>query len=76
MSKRVTLTINRSRYDIDLEEGFAKFLAAQLKEDFNLEGNNDIKVLLQAYVQKNYEHFEQEKKMNGLLKRLAKLEEE
>lgn len=69
MSKRVTLTINRTRYDIDLEDGFATFLSARLKQDFNLEGNNDIKVLLQAYVQRNYELFEQEKKISDMIKK-------
>ena len=72
MSKKVSLTVNRSRFDIDLDDAFADYLLDQLEKDFKLDGNNDLKVLLQAYVKKNYELFEQEKKMNVLLAVLDK----
>jgi len=67
MSKKVSLTVNRSRFDIDLEDEFADFLLDQLEGDFKLDGNNDLKVLLQAYVRKNYELFEQEQKIRSIL---------
>jgi hypothetical protein len=72
MSKKVSLTVNRSRFDIDLDDAFAEYLLEQLDKDFKLDGNNDLKVLLQAYVKKNFELFEQEKKMNLLLDTLDK----
>jgi len=67
MSKKVSLTVNRSRFDIDLDDAFADFLLNQLEKDFKLDANNDLKVLLQAYVRKNYELFEQEKQIEKML---------
>jgi hypothetical protein len=70
MSKKVSLTINGSRFDIELEEEFARYLTAQLKKDFNTEGNNDAKTLLYAYVRKNAELFKQDEEMKMLVKKL------
>ena len=70
MSRKVSLTINGSRFDIELDEEFARYLSAQLKKDFNTEGNNDAKTLLYAYVRKNAELFKQEEQMNALLEKL------
>jgi len=71
VSKKVSLTINGSRFDIELEEDFAHYLSAQMKNDFNTEGNNDAKTLLYAYVRKNAELFKQEEQMNALLEKLG-----
>ncbi|MDD3769059.1 hypothetical protein E0765_04505 [Sulfuricurvum sp. IAE1] len=70
MKTKVSLTINAKRYDIDVEDDFARFLIAAMKEDFHFEGNNDLKVLLQAYVRKNFALFEQEKQIARLIERL------
>jgi hypothetical protein len=67
MSKKIALTVNGSRFDIDVDERFAPFLLEQLGRDFNTEGNNDLKVLLQAYVRKNYALYELETEMQRLL---------
>ncbi|UFS63121.1 hypothetical protein LOH54_03110 [Sulfurimonas sp. HSL-3221] len=67
MSKKVSLTVNRSRFDIDLDDAFADFLLEQLDKDFKLDANNDLKVLLQAYVRKNYELFEQAGRLEEML---------
>lgn len=67
MSRKISLTVNGSRFDIDVDERFAPFLLAQMGKDFNTEGNNDLKVLLQAYVRKNYALYEQEKEIEKLL---------
>jgi hypothetical protein len=72
MSKKVSLMINRVRYDIDLDDAFADYLLEELKKDFKFDANNDLKVLLHAYVKKQSEVFEQEKKLEKLL---AKIEE-
>lgn len=74
MSKKVSLTVNRSRFDIDLEDEFADFLLAQLEHDFKLDANNDLKVLLQAYVRKNYELFEQERTVKMILKTMGSID--
>jgi len=70
MSKKVSLTVNRSRFDIDLDDAFADYLLNQLAKDFKLDANNDLKLLLQAYVKRNYDLFEQEKKIKTLLEQM------
>ena len=75
MSSKITLTVNGSRFDIDAHGEFASFLQKQLERDFNTEGNNDFKLLLQAYVRKNYELFEQENEIRKLLDMTAEQDE-
>lgn len=72
MNTKVSLTINAKRYDIDVEEDFARFLVAEMKQDFAYEGNNDLKILLQAYVRKNFALYEQEQQILALIERLPK----
>ncbi len=73
MKTKVSLTINAKRYDIDVEEDFARFLTLQMKQDFNFEGNNDLKLLLQAYVRKNFALYEQEKQALKLIEQIQTL---
>ena len=73
MSKKVSLTVNRSRFNLELDDAFADYLLEQLEKDFKLDGNNDIKLLLQAYIKKNFECFEQERKMKTILEGLEAL---
>ena len=54
MDKKLVLKISGSPFDINVESDFALYLEKQIKKDFNIEGNNDIKQLLQAYVRKNH----------------------
>ena len=70
MNKKIGLHIGGRRFDVDVEGSFAVFLEKQMAIDFNVEGNNDLKILLQAYVRKNHELFMQEEKMQKLLKEL------
>lgn len=70
MATKLSLTLNAKRYDIDVEEDFAKFLSAQMSEDFNVSGNNDLKLLLQAYVRKSFALYEQEKQLSVLIESL------
>jgi hypothetical protein len=70
MKTKVSLTINAKRYDIDVEEDFAHFLTAQMRQDFHFEGNNDLKLLLQAYVRKSFALYEQEKQTLGLIEQI------
>ncbi len=70
MSKKVSLTVNGSRFDIELEDAFAAYLSKQMKNDFNTEGNNDAKTLLYAYVRKNAELFKQEQELFKMLDKL------
>ncbi|WP_418640652.1 hypothetical protein [Sulfurimonas sp. ST-27] len=67
MSKKIGLHIGGRRFDVDVEDKFANFLQKQMIKDFNMEGNNDIKVLLQAYVRKNHELYLQNQKVEEIL---------
>lgn len=67
MEQKLGLYINGRRFDIDVKDEFATFLQAEFEKDFNINGNNDIKILLQAYVKKNYQLFEQDKKIKDIL---------
>ena len=58
---KVELKFGGSQFHIDLEEGFAKDLEPELETLFKSNSNNDIKVLLQAYVKKSYELYELKK---------------
>lgn len=71
MSKKITLTINGSRFDIDLEDGFAHYMEDELETVFNVHGNNDIKTLLQAYIKKNHEMYESKQMLERSLKKLS-----
>lgn len=73
MKTKVTLTLNAKRYDIDVEDDFAQFLIEQMKQDFDFHGNNDLKLLLQAYVRKNFALYQQEKQTLSLIEQLQNL---
>ncbi len=70
MNVKVSLTLNAKKYDIDVEEDFAHFLTEQLKQDFQIESNNDLRVLLQAYVRSNFRLYTQEKEIMALVEKL------
>jgi len=70
MSMKIGLHIGGRRFDVDVEEKFAHFLEQQMEKDFNMEGNNDLKALLQAYVRKNHELYVQNKQVEEILKKL------
>ncbi len=70
MSKKIGLHIGGRRFDVDVEDKFANFLQKQMLEDFNLEGNNDIKILLQAYVRKSHDLYVQNQKVEEILKKI------
>ncbi|MCF6308981.1 MAG: hypothetical protein L3J19_00680 [Sulfurimonas sp.] len=70
MSKKLGLNIGGRRFDVDVEDSFAPFLEQQMKNDFNVEGNNELKILLQAYIRKNHDLFLQEQKIEEINKKL------
>ncbi len=74
MTKKIGLHIGGRRFDVDVEDEFALFLEHQMSKDFNIEGNNDLKLLLQAYVRKNHEIYMQERKIEEITKKLDNLE--
>jgi len=70
MSEKIGLHIGGRRFDVDVEDKFAVFLKKQMEVDFNVDGNNDLKLLLQAYVRKNHELYIQEEKIANIAKKL------
>jgi len=73
MSRKLGLHIGGRRFDVDVEDDFALFLECEMSKDFNIDGNNDLKLLLQAYVRKNHELFKQEQKIDKILKKCEDL---
>jgi hypothetical protein len=69
---KVSLTLNTRRYDIDVEEDFSRFLNAKIEEDFEVSGNNDLKLLLEAYVRTNFSIYTQEQQIKKLIETLQK----
>ncbi len=67
MSRKIGLYIGGRRFDVDVEDEFAKFLESQMEKDFNIEGNNELKAVMEAYVRKNYELYMQNKVIKDLL---------
>lgn len=69
MTKKITITINGSRFDIDVEAEFAEYLQQHIEEDLNLESNNSFKTLLEAYIRTYYALYEQEQYVQKLLEK-------
>lgn len=67
MKRKLALTINQSRFDIELDHEFADFFEIQVNKDLEFEKNNDVKALLHAYVRLNYALFEQEKTIERIM---------
>ena len=73
MSQKIGLHIGGRRFDVDVNDEFAPFLKNKMAKDFNVEGNNDLKKLLQAYVRKNYELYLQELEIEEIMKKCTDL---
>lgn len=69
MSKKIGLNIGGRRFDVDVEDKFARFLQEQMQRDFNVEGNNDAKQMLHAYVRQTYELYKMNEEIEQLLKK-------
>ena len=70
MSKKLGLHIAGRRFDVEADESFAPFLEYQISKDFNINGNNDIMVLIRAYVKRSHELFEQEQIIEEIVKKM------
>ncbi len=68
--KKISLTVAGKTYDINIEDMLADELKEAMSRDLNMDGNNSVKALLEAYLKKNYEYFLMEKKLLELLKKL------
>lgn len=73
MTKKIGLHVGGRRFDVDVENDFALFLEYQMSKDFNVEGNNDLKLLLQAYVRRTHDIYIQDQKIEEITKKLDDL---
>nr|WP_275757061.1 hypothetical protein [Sulfurimonas sp. SAG-AH-194-C21] len=64
------LYIGSRRFDVDVDDEFAEFLEIQMENDFNIEGNNELKSVMEAYVRKTYELYIQNKDIKSILDKL------
>lgn len=71
-SKKVELKFGGSSFHIDLEEGFANSLEPELDALFKSNSNNDIKVLLHAFIAKSYEVYELKQQIQNSINKLDK----
>ena len=67
-TKKVTLKIAGSEFNISLDADFADSLSDELSK-FS-EKNNDVKTLLHAYIQKSHEHYMIEQEIKELIKKI------
>lgn len=71
MSKKFSIGIASRYYDIEVDDNFAKYFEDSLREDLNLEGNNEVKTLLYAYMKKSHELYKYELKAKELVDKLS-----
>ncbi|WP_201352488.1 hypothetical protein [Hydrogenimonas urashimensis] len=67
--KKISLVIGGKRYTITLEEPFADAVEKELLELFDPGRDNEMKILLQAFLSKQIEYLELEQKLKELLKK-------
>ncbi len=72
----IQIAVAGKTYEIKLEESVAAELKNAISQDLNLEGNNSVKSLLEAYLKKNYENFLLKKRLHELLQKLQEIEKE
>jgi len=72
MNKKIGLYIGGRRFDVEAQEDFVPFLEDQMSNDFNIDGNNDVKEIFSAYVRKTHKLYMQEKKAKDIIKELDK----
>lgn len=70
MFKKIGLHIGGRRFDVDVEQDFSIYLENMMSRDFNIDGNNELKTVLQAYIKQTHELYILEKKMQKILDKL------
>lgn len=69
MSK-ISLHIGGRNFDVEVDNDFAPYIQHNMAKDFNIDGNNDLKALVQAYVRRSYELYMQDKKITEIVKKI------
>ena len=61
--------VDGKKFDLNIDDQFAPFLQKQMAFDLNVDGNNDVKKVLEAYIRKTYELYLKEKKIEEILEK-------
>jgi len=69
---KICLYINGRPFDLNIEDNFLPFLEKEMSKDFNIDGNIDVKTLLNSYLSKTHKLFEKEQKIENILNKLGK----
>ena len=69
MSKKISFMVDGKKFDLNIDDQFAPFLQKQMAFDLNVDGNNDVKKVLEAYIRKTYELYLKEKKIEEILEK-------
>jgi hypothetical protein len=69
MQKKISFMIDGKKFDLNIDEEFAPFLQKQMVYDLNVDGNNEVKKVLEAYIRKTYELYQEERKVAEILKK-------
>ncbi len=69
MGRKISFMVDGKKFDLNIEDEFAPFLQKQISHDLNVDGNNEIKKVLEAYIRKTYELYLKEKKVEEILKK-------
>ena len=69
MSRKISFMVDGKKFDLNIEDEFAPFLQKQMTYDLNVDGNNDVKKVLEANIRKTYELFLKERKIEEILKK-------
>ncbi|MGM0533804.1 MAG: hypothetical protein ACQERK_04845 [Campylobacterota bacterium] len=77
MAKDLAVTFKGIRFRVDLSEDLAQYV----RQDLSINGvafdrDNDLRKLLTAYLKKSDEVFRLERRLDAILERLEKLDEE
>lgn len=75
MAHKISLRVAGRPFDVDVSEPFLTFLKQQMEKDFHVDGNNEVKTLLQAYVRQNHALFLQEEKMKSMMRKIEQQNE-
>ena len=69
MSRKISFMVDGKKFDLNIEDEFAPFLQKQMVHDLNIDGNNEVKKILEAYIRKTYELYLKEKKVEEILRK-------
>ena len=69
--QKITFEINGWKYNISVEDTFARYLQSEISNDFALRSPDSRKTIVSAYVKAKYQLFEQEQEINKIIEGLS-----